>query len=107
MTETIHQHNERRRRAINQRRASLAGARRSWKGALSGIDPALSRLASILDDHVGHMGDIAKRSGVSQHTLFNWLRRRRSPTVENLRAVLNTLGYDLRVHKINRDEDDE
>lgn len=43
----------------------------------------------------------------SQHTLFNWLRRRRSPTVENLRAVLNTLGYDLRVHKINRDEDDE
>lgn len=107
MSETIHQRNERKRRSINQRRASLVGARKSWKGALPGIDPALLRLASILDEHVGHMADIAKRSGVSQHTLFNWLRRRRSPTVENLRAVLNTLGYDLRVQKINRDEDDE
>lgn len=87
-----------------QARGAQAGARASWKGALPGVDPVVTRLAEILDDHVGFMGAIAKRSGVSQHTVMGWLRRRKNPTVASMRAVLNTLGYDIRVTKQARHE---
>lgn len=96
---------DRERRVAHRRRASRMGARAAWKGALPGVDPAVTRLAAILDDHVGFMSAIARRSGVSQHTVMGWLRRRKNPTVASLRAVLNTLGHDLRVVPI-KDEND-
>lgn len=96
---------DRERRVAHCRRASARGARAAWKGALPGVDPAVTRLAAILDDHVGFMHAIARRSGVSQHTVMGWLRRRKNPTVASLRAVLNTLGHDLRVVPI-KDEND-
>lgn len=96
---------DRERRVTHCRRASRMGARAAWKGALPGVDPAVTRLAAILDDHVGFMHAIARRSGVSQHTVMGWLRRRKNPTVASLRAVLNTLGHDLRVVPI-KDEND-
>lgn len=80
-----------------QPRASLAGARASWKGAAPGVEPAVLELARLLKPHVGGLKYVAQRAGVSQHTIMGWLRRRKNPTVASLRAVLTVLGYDLKI----------
>jgi len=49
--------------------------------------------------------DLSKRAGLGFHTIWDW-RDRRSPSVNNLEAALNALGFELVVVK-RKDEDVE
>ena len=41
--------------------------------------------------------EVAKTSGVPVYTMCRWRRGARSPSLSDMEAVVNTLGYDLRL----------
>ena len=85
---------------------TLHSARRSYLGARPGVDPAVARLGDLLRPHAGDITAIAQRAGVSRQCVRKWLANVRCPTVINLRAMLNAVGYDIQIVKRRRRQDD-
>jgi transcriptional regulator with XRE-family HTH domain len=46
--------------------------------------------------------DIEKRSGVSRSAMLSWRLYGAEPSVGNITALLNALGYDLEIKKMGR-----
>lgn len=46
------------------------------------------------------LAEIGKRSGISMQSLVNW-RSGMQPTLTNIEAVLNVVGYELAIKKRN------
>jgi hypothetical protein len=44
------------------------------------------------------MMDVSERAGLNKNTMENW-RRRTSPTLLNIEAALNVLGYELTIRR--------
>ena len=75
-----------------------------WAGRLTipkSADPLVKNVFELMNSQRRMIVDIAARSGVTRSTISSW-RYDRQPTVANLRAVVNTLGYELVLQK--RDE---
>jgi hypothetical protein len=89
-------------------KATVASAQQNWKGARDGVDPAVRRLAELLEPHAGYLPRIFKRAGVERSTVVKWIRCGKDPKLSYFRATLNALGYDLKVvrrrHAIDDDE---
>ena len=83
---------------------NLKKGNKRWLGRLvvpkSG-DPLVKEVFKLMNEQRRELLDVARRSGVSKSAISMW-RYDRQPTVANLRAVVNTLGYDLVLKK--RDE---
>ena len=80
--------------------------RNKWAGKLNIPDnsPALVReLYTMMNRDFLMIKDVAEGSGVSPATISDW-RYTRSPSLNTFEAVLNNMGYKL---KIVRQEDDE
>jgi transcriptional regulator with XRE-family HTH domain len=61
--------------------------------------PIVKELFSRMNEEMMCIVDVAERSGVSVRTIKGW-KESYNPTVNNLIACLNVLGYDLRVTRI-------
>jgi len=72
-----------------------------WAGRLTipeKADPLVKRLYGLMNAERYMITNVAETSGVTRSTISSW-RYDRQPTVANLRAVANTLGYDLVLKK--------
>jgi len=58
--------------------------------------PLVRRLFEIMNQQMVCMTDVAPRAGFRRRTLAEW-GARRNPTITNFEAVLNALGYELRI----------
>lgn len=63
--------------------------------------PLIRQLFELLNRRKITIASVARKSGVQVSTICDW-RSRRSPTVANLQAVLNAIGYELVIGR--RDE---
>ena len=78
-----------------------------WAGKLPVPDtahPLVRDLFTEMNNQMMLIEDVAQISGVSKRAISDW-RYRRSPNVETLQAVLNTLGLELRVSTRGEDYD--
>ncbi len=64
----------------------------------SHADPLVRRLYELVAEHQVALEDLAVRAGVGLSTIHYRWRANRAPTVYNLQAVLNVLGYELYVN---------
>lgn len=49
----------------------------------------------VIKKHAADVPSIAEKAGVSVNTIRAWLYGGRSPSVHNLKAVMNAIGYDV------------
>ena len=56
----------------------------------------MRQLFEILNKKKLMVADIAEKSGVNKDTISGW-RYNRAPTLTNYTAVINSLGYDLKL----------
>ncbi|APH71412.1 helix-turn-helix domain-containing protein [Aquibium oceanicum] len=56
--------------------------------------PLVRRLFALMNDQRIALGTVAERSGVAADTIKDW-RGRTNPSVPNLEACFNALGYGL------------
>ncbi len=78
-------------------RARIASGRATFKPARAGVDPLIAQTVKLLGEHAGYIGDIGRRAGVHRQTLRKWGQGIRSPGVLQLQAVLQVLGYELKI----------
>jgi hypothetical protein len=67
----------------------------------SGVDPLVTWLAMFTCGEQINTEVLETPSGVSKSSIKSWFCGSRTPNIINLRAVLNTLGYDIRLVKID------
>lgn len=84
---------------------TMRAARATYRGARPGVDPIVATLGELLRPHAGDISAIAQRAGVDRQSIRKWLANVRCPTLITVRAVLNVLGYDLRVVRLRRDDE--
>lgn len=62
-------------------------------------------------DHIKSSGmfctDIARKSGVNARTIQSWKQENRIPTINNLEAAMNVLGYTLELKPLAELEEGE
>ena len=58
--------------------------------------PLIRQLADTISDSPYSISALGRISGVSSQTIHSWFRRY-NPSIDNLEAVLNVLGYRLTV----------
>ena len=63
--------------------------------------PVVRKLFQLINLHHVGLKQLSKRSGVALSTIADW-RNRRSPSLANIEATLNALGYELTVRKRER-----
>lgn len=81
--------------------ASIASGRKQVRGACApGVDPAVVHLLDIAKPLAGYWGFVADKAGLDRRCMARWFAAQATPSVPNLRAVLNALGYDLTITKI-------
>lgn len=80
-------------------RATMAAARKNLKPPTRSMDPAVRKLGELLQPQAGFVQALADKAGVPIQCLRRYRRGERDPSVSTLRAMLNVLGYDLRVVK--------
>ena len=61
--------------------------------------PLVRRLYELIAEHQVALEDLSDRTGVALSTIYRW-RSDRAPTVHNLEAVFNVLGYTLYIKPI-------
>jgi len=62
------------------------------------VDPTVRFIFEHMADNGIRIIDVEAASGVSRHTMASWKRGpRNSPKHQNVRAVVNALGFDLAV----------
>lgn len=47
--------------------------------------------------------EVADKSGISRQSFTNWMTGRGSPTVANMEAALNSIGYELVIRRVKND----
>ena len=62
-------------------------------------DPLVKQLLYIVDEQGLAIAKVADRSGVSFQTILRW-QNSNIPNLYNFRAVLQSIGYDLKIIKI-------
>jgi|TARA_Y100000310_G_scaffold319574_1_gene375004 hypothetical protein len=70
------------------------GCYRSTKARLRRGHPLVRQLFDIMHKHQISANDLAKKAGLGVRTIESWTLNRQ-PTVANLQAALNVLGYEL------------
>ena len=65
-------------------------------------DPLVKELLNLCDEQGLAINKVAKKSGVSFQTILRW-QNSNIPNLYNFRAVLQSIGYDLKI--ISKDED--
>lgn len=55
----------------------------------------LDEIAHHIKDSGMFVTDIGRKSGVRARTIQSWKQENRVPTINNLEAVMNVLGYTL------------
>ena len=81
------------------------GRRMRWLGRLHVPETGSTvviRLFQIINQQRVTLGDLERTSGVRSGTISDW-RCTRSPSLQNIQAVLNALGYELRIAKLPAD----
>lgn len=63
-------------------------------------DPIVGELYQIALDHSGTLSEVFTKAGICAKTSREWFVGRRSPSLINLTAVLQVLGYRLRIERI-------
>ena len=64
-------------------------------------DPIIDQVRTAIKDAKVSHAYIADKSGVTQTTLRNWFTgHTRRPQAATIRAVLRSIGYDIRVMRI-------
>ena len=66
--------------------------------------PLVRLLFDLINQENVALSTVSKRSGVSVSTISDW-RWRRSPSVTNLEAVLNVMGYELSIRRKGAEND--
>jgi hypothetical protein len=64
----------------------------------AGAHPAVRRLFAEMNTQRCTAADLSERSGINKNTLKDW-RTRTAPTLDNLEACLNVLGFELVVRE--------
>jgi hypothetical protein len=64
-----------------------------------GLDPLLKQTNTLLRERAGYVTDICYMAGVDMRTLRRWMTGTHDPTLSCLKALLNTIGYDLAIVK--------
>ena len=64
----------------------------------SNPSPLIARLVELMNSAGIGCQDLCQAAGVSASSIHAW-RTRSNPTVNNLEAVLNALGYELTIRK--------
>lgn len=59
------------------------------------MDPILRTLVKTRKDAGLRVDDLAKRGGFCRNSLYQWEAQERLPTLPNIRAWAEVLGYDL------------
>lgn len=81
-------------------RAGIVTARmKVRKTCVSGVDPAVVQLFELVTPLAGYWQFIADKAGVNRRCMGRWFSGTTSPSVANLRAVLNAIGYDIRIER--------
>jgi hypothetical protein len=65
-------------------------------------DPLVKELLNLVDEQGLAINKVAQRSGVGFQTILRW-QNSNIPNLYNFRAVLQSIGYDLKI--ISKDED--
>lgn len=61
------------------------------------LDPVTQALRLLATEHAGEMAGYARKAGISHKSLRDWKHGSHSPTLANLTALLNAMGYQLKV----------
>jgi transcriptional regulator with XRE-family HTH domain len=61
--------------------------------------PQVRFLFDYMNEHKIPIGDLADVAGISRHTLTHWRMGRRTPTVADLEACYNAIGFTLAPQK--------
>jgi|TARA_B110000444_G_C18807256_1_gene580652 transcriptional regulator with XRE-family HTH domain len=61
-------------------------------------DPLVKELLNLCDEQGLAINKVAKKSGVSFQTILRW-QNSNIPNLYNFRAVLQSIGYDLKITK--------
>lgn len=69
-------------------------------------DPIIDRVRTCMEDTGTKLGDLAKQSGLSRTTIFNWMDGpTRRPQYATVCAAIRAMGFDFAIvpskHKIN------
>lgn len=78
---------------------------RTWRGNLSippHTPPLVRKLFEIANRDKTLLCEIAERAGLKRGTIKDW-RHKSNPSVPNLQAAFNALGYELVVRPIRED----
>jgi len=62
------------------------------------MSPLVVKLKKILSEHPEPYWKVSQRSGVAEGTIKHWYNRY-SPILANFEAVLETVGYELKIVK--------
>ena len=79
---------------------ALALGARSFNEVNPSVDPLLRELHSLLHQRAGHVTDICERAGISIGTVRRWFRGGGDANLASLKAVANTIGYDIKLEKL-------
>jgi DNA-binding phage protein len=88
---------------VRIRGANYAG-RACFKQPLDNIDPLMIQLSGILEENAGFISEVCKRAGVGRSTVQRWMHEGKDPKLSYLRAMLNAMGYELRIERIRNHE---
>ncbi len=77
-------------------RGRLLGANLRLRIPDSG-SPLIRRMMQIVKEQQAALIDISKRSGISYATIRSWPSQRRVPNILNFEAVINSLGYEIKI----------
>ena len=78
-------------------RHSLRNGRAAFKSASVAVDPLVARMCELMKENAGMIGEICRRAGVSHSAVQRWRHMGRDPKLSYLRAMLNAMGYDLKI----------
>ena len=82
---------------MSQFRAALIAAKKNFKPPAPNVDPAVRKMGEILKANAGFAQAHIERAGLPYQCVRRYLRGEREAPIGSVRALLNELGYDLRV----------
>jgi DNA-binding phage protein len=82
-----------------QHKGTIVNAQLSFKGARPHLDPLLREMGTLLETEAGFLDEVCKTAGIHRQTLAKWMRGERTPTLLHFNAVLQTLGFKLKIVK--------
>lgn len=80
-------------------KGTIVNAQLSFKGARLHLDPLVQQLGSVLEGEAGFLEEVCKTAGIHRQTLAKWLRGERTPNLLHFNALLQAVGYRLKIVK--------